>query len=124
MVINRSGYYKWLQRKGASNRYIQDREYLTDLLIKMHKQHKVFGYHALSEAIRQETGWKFSDNLAHKCCKAAGIRSKAKNYKYRKAGKESIIYPNIIRRNWSAQKPLEIIVSDMTCIRSNGKMYE
>lgn len=124
MGVNRSGYYKWLQRKNTPNRYVQDREYLTDLLTKIHKQHKVFGYHALAKAIREETGWKFSDNLAHKCCKAAGIRSKAKSYKYKKAGKESIVYPNIICGNWSAQKPLQIIVSDMTCIKNNGKVYE
>lgn len=68
--------------------------------------------------IREETGWVFSDNLAHKCCKEAGIRSTArKTYRYTK-GKEHIKFPNKICGNWNATKPMEIVVSDMTVLSS------
>ena len=76
MSVNRSGYYKWLSRKGKPNRYEQDRAILTQLLMEQHKKHKTKGYHYLATLIRNETGWVFSDNLAHKCCKYAGIKSK------------------------------------------------
>lgn len=37
------------------------------LLIKTkHKDKPSYGYHALSKAIRDDTGWVFSDNLCHK----------------------------------------------------------
>ena len=80
--------------------------------------------HALAKCIREETGWVFSDNLAHKCCKIAGIKSKAKHYRYRKPGNESVFYPNIVRGSWTANAPLRVVVSDMTCIRNKGKLYE
>lgn len=124
MDVNRSGYYKWRKRQGTVNRYVQNRRDLTKLLIEEHKKHKAYGYHALARNIFRNTGWVFSDNLAHKCCKAAGIKSQAKNYRYNKPGAEHVWYPNLVAGKWNATKPLQIIVSDMTCIRWHGKLYE
>ena len=123
MSVNRSGYYKWLARKDKPNRYEQDRIILTELLLEQHKKHKTKGYHYLANLIRNETGWVFSDNLAHKCCKLAGIRSKTKRGR-KIAGRENIKFPNIIKGNWQATKPLEIVVSDMTCIKHKGTYWE
>ena len=110
MGVNRSGYYKWRKRQGTENRYIRDRRLLTELILERHQNHKVWGYHSIAASIRNDTGWKISDNLVHKCCKAAGIKSKAKRYKYRKPGEESEIFPNLVRGRWIAAKPLEIVV--------------
>ena len=68
MNVNRSGYYKWKKRQGTLNRYEQDRQVLTELLKETHAKHKSYGYHRLAAVIRNETGWIFSDNLAHECC--------------------------------------------------------
>ena len=123
MSVNRSGYYKWLARKDKPNRYEQDRMILTKLLLEQHNKHKTKGYHYLANLIRNETGWIFSDNLAHKCCKFAGIRSKTKRGR-KSVGKENIKFPNIIKGNWCATRPLEIVVSDMTCISHKGIRWE
>lgn len=118
MSVNRSGYYKWKSRKGKLNRYEQNRLDLTSLLKEVHKKHSVYGYHNLAKVIRDETGWVFSDNLAHKCCKEAGIKSTArKTYHYNK-GKENVKFPNKISGNWNATRPLEIVASDMTVLKS------
>lgn len=124
MMVNRSGYYKWLARKGVPNRYEQDRTILTELLKDAHEKHKSYGYHRLAHNIRMDTGWIFSDNLAHKCCKIAQIYSETRRYKYRKPGEEHLVYNNLIRGHWNASKPLEIVVSDMTCIQHKGITYE
>jgi transposase InsO family protein len=124
MGVNRSGYYKWKTRKGIPNKYEKDRQILTELLLEAHNKHKSYGYHRLAAVIKRETGWIFSDNLAHKCCKEAGIKSCARHYKYRKNGEEHILFPNQIRGRWNATRPLEIVVSDMTCLKHKGKRYE
>lgn len=125
MKINRSGYYKWLSRKSKINRYELDRQILTQLLQEQHKLHPSYGYHRLAYLIRNETGWVFSDNLAHKCCKYANIHSVARaRYKYKKPGKEHIKFPNLVRGKWNANEPLKLIVSDMTIIKHKGKRYE
>lgn len=124
MNVNRSGYYKWQARQGVKNQYEKDRELLTELLKEAHEKHKSYGYHRLAAIIRKETGWIFSDNLAHKCCLFSGIKSKVRHYKYKRTGEEHISYPNLIRGQWKATKPLEIVASDMTVIRHRGQSYE
>lgn len=124
MKVNRSGYYKWKTRENTKNRYEKNREILTESLRMQHEKHKSYGYHRLAAVIRQESGWIFSDNLAHQCCKFAGIQSKARHYKYKKTGEEHVSYPNRIRGKWNASKPMEIVVSDMTCIKHKGIRYE
>ena len=80
MSVNPSGYYKWRKRKDIPNRYEQDRILLTKLLSEQHNKHPSHGYHMLAKAVFEDTGWVFSHNLAHKCCKYAGIHSKARKY--------------------------------------------
>ncbi len=64
MSINRSGYYKWFNR--GINQYERDRNELALLIKAKHKDKPSYGYHALSKAIRDDTGLVFSDNLCHK----------------------------------------------------------
>lgn len=125
MNVNRSGYYKWKKRKDYLNRYQKDRRLLTELLNKVHLEHKSYGYHRLARIIKQETGWIFSDNLAHKCCKEASIKSEVRSgYKYRKPGEEHLRFANKVNGQWHAKRPLEIVVSDMTIIKHRGIPYE
>ena len=124
MEVNRSGYYKWKSRQGKMNRYERDRKILTELLQKAHEQHPSHGYHRLADDVFHETGWVFSHRLAHQCCKAAGIRSKARKYRYKHPGEESIRFPNLVQGRWFATKPLEIVVSDMTSFKVNGTEWE
>ncbi len=124
MDVNRTGYYKWKNRKGKQNRYEKIRKLLTNEIKIQHEKHKSAGYHQLAYYIRKYSNLFFSDNLVHKCCKYEGIKSKAKHYQYKKPGKEKVEVPNLVKGNWNASKPLELVVSDMTCIFNKGKRYE
>lgn len=124
MGINRSGYYKWRARRGQLNRYEKDRELLTELLQTAHEKHPSYGYHRLAREVFEETGWVFSDHLAHQCCKNAGIRSQAKRYVYKRPGEENVTFPNEVRGRWNAAAPLEIVVSDMTEFKVDGTSWE
>ena len=124
MGLNRSGYYKWKARQGKLNHYEKDRIILTELLQKAHKKHPSHGYHRLANDVFRETGWIFSHYLAHKCCKVAGIRSKARKYRYNPPGEESVRFPNEIQGCWNATAPLQIVVSDMTTFKAGGSEWE
>ena len=125
MGVSKSGYYKWKNRQGVLNRYEQDRQRLTELLFEQHKKHPSHGYHMLADDVFQVTGWVFSHNLAHKCCKEAGIRSKARKYRYQKKdAEENVAFPNEVNGNWNATAPFQIIVSDMTIFKNKGKNWE
>lgn len=122
MSINRSGYYKWLNRD--INQYEHNRTDLAELIKKEHNKHKSYGYHALAKTIRNNTGWIFSDNLCHKVCKYLGIKSKIRHYRYKKPGDKHVVYENKIWNRWDTTKPLQKIVSDMTVIKHRGTYYE
>ena len=125
MGVSKSGYYKWRARQGVPNRYEKDRMILTRLLQEEHRKHPSHGYHMLADAVFQATGWVFSHNLAHKCCKNAGIRSKARKYHYKKKdGEENVEYPNEVNGNWNATGPIQIVVSDMTIFKNKGRNWE
>ena len=124
MAVNRSGYYKWRKRRGTLNRYEKDRILLTELLSEAHEAHPSHGYHRLARDVFRQTGWIFSDNLAHKCCKAAGIHSRARKYTYRPPGDEHQVFSNEVRGCWNASSPASIVVSDMTVLKVGKKYWE
>ena len=117
MDINRSGYYKWRSRKETPNRYEKDRILLTELLQDAHKAHPSHGYHRLARDVFYQTGWIFSDNLAHKCCKNAGIHSRARKGSYSK-DKFSALTPtekcDILFNNVLSKSEIDKIVTRRT----------
>lgn len=122
MSVNRSGYYKWLNR--GINQYEMNRWDLAELIKEEHNAHPSYGYHALARKIREKTGWVFSDNLCHKVCKYEGIKSKCRHYRWKAPGDEHVVYENVIRNHWHTSGPLQKIASDMTVIKHRGKYYE
>ena len=124
MGLSRSGYYKWLKRKGTLNRYQNDRLLLSNTIKEYHDKHKSWGYRHLAAEIRKDTGWNFSNNLCHKCCKTLKIHSRARKSPYKKSGEESIKYPNIIKKDWTTTRPFEKIVTDTTIFYNHNKQYD
>lgn len=124
MNISRSGYYKWLKTRNILNRYEINRKDLGELIIRIHKRKPSYGYHRIRKIIVDETGWIVSDNLVHKVCKILNIKSKARHYKYKKPGEESVKYENIIGYNWKTKRPFEKVVSDTTSFWFKNKKYD
>ena len=124
LSIYRSGFYKWKNRlehpsdrlKSFSSDLILFREYLM--------KYPSHGYRWLNAKIRLDTGLKMSDQRAHRICKAAGITSIAKHYRYKKPGDPYKIYPNLLLSGLNVSGPLQCIVSDMTAFRLEGVYYE
>lgn len=122
--MSRAGYYKWLKRLGTLNRHEQNRNDLIELIKSIHSEHPSYGYRDLTAVILTKTGWKLSPLTVHKVCKGMGIKSQVNHYQWKKSGEEHLIYQNIVRNDWNAQKPLEIVATDMTTLRHRGKLYE
>ena len=78
----------------------------------------------LNAKIRLDTGLILSDPYAHKCCKIAGIKSKAKHYKYKKPGDPGRVFPNLLSAELNIDGPLQCVVSDMTAFYVKGIYYE
>ncbi|MBP3273517.1 MAG: IS3 family transposase [Butyrivibrio sp.] len=124
LSINRSGFYKWKKRlEHPSNRM---KSFISDLVIfkEYHAKYPSHGYRWLNAKIMLDTGLIMSDQRAHRICKAAGIVSVSKHYRYKKPGDPYKVYPNLLMTGMNISGPLQCIVSDMTAFYLQGIYYE
>ncbi len=124
LSINRSGFYKWKKRlEHPSNRM---KAFVDDLILfkEYHEKYPSHGYRWLNAKIRLDTGLIMSDQRAHRICKAAGIKSVSKHYRYKKPGDPYKVYPNLLLTGLNISGPMQCIVSDMTAFYLQGIYYE
>ena len=124
MDINRSGYYKWKYRLSHPSERTKTRADNIMLFKQYHEKYPSHGYRWLNAIIRNEEGLILSNVTAHRCCKAVGIVSKAKHYRYTKAGSPFEVYPNLLSQGVNINGPFECVVSDMTAFWFEDKYYE
>lgn len=124
MEIQRSSFYSW--KKKLSNPSVQTLNFINNILLfqEYHMRFPSHGYRWLNAKIRLDTGLVLSDPYAHKCCKAAGIKSKTKHYKYKKPGEAYKVFPNLLLAEMNITGPMQCIVSDMTAFYVKGIYYE
>lgn len=124
MRIRRSSFYAW--KKSLSSPSARMRNLVSNILLfqQYHLKYPSHGYRWLNAKIRLDTGLVISDVYAHKCCKAVGIKSKAKHYKYKKPGDPFRIFPNLLLSELKVNGPMECIVSDMTAFYVKGIYHE
>lgn len=124
MGIQRSSFYNW--KKHLSNPSERTQALVRSILLfqEYHLKYPSHGYRWLNAKIRLDTGQIMSDPYAHKCCKAASLKSKAKHYKYKKPGEPYRVFPNLLMSEMNVDGPLQCIVSDMTAFHVKGIYYE
>ena len=126
MNINRSGFYKWLDRRGNPSISELNRLSACSLFSSYHDLFPTHGYRWLNAKIKLDLGIVYSDNFAHKICKYLNIKSKAKHFTRRgkKANRELKSFPNYILADLNPLRPFQIVVSDMTAFWANRNYYE
>ena len=87
-------------------------------------RHKAHGYRWLAAYMRARHGVIYSPGYVYRCRKHAGIMCESKHYRWNKPGSEALVYENLIGNRWDASRPMEILVSDMTCFYAKGAYYE
>lgn len=124
MHVNRSSFYKWRKRLCSPNTKIAQRIIDINLFMEYHKRFPSHGYRWLRAKIELDLGIIFSDNYAHRCCKYAGIKSKAKKLKPRINREKKHVYPNLLTYDLKITAPYTFIVSDMTAFWCRNTYYE
>ena len=96
MNINRSGFYKWLNRRTNPSKREINRISACNEFEKYHLKYPSHGYRWLNAKIKLDYGTVYSDNYAHKICKFLGIKSDSKHVKRygKKCNREMKNFPN------------------------------
>ena len=123
--VSRSGYYKWLKRKGTLNRYEKQQQELDYYVADLHSHYPSQGYRSLNDTLLNMYGWKVSDVSVWKSMKRLGISGFVRKKKCSAAneGAEHYRFRNVLNREFKADKPMQKIVTDVTYIKHRNKWY-
>ena len=123
MGVSRSGYYKWKKRK-PSTRDVS-RQAIIKKVEEVHKAHPTHGYRWTRAFLACNYAIEISENFVYKCFRYLGIKSETRHQVHYKPRKEKDKYPNLIFSTWdTVDRPRQVIVSDMTYLKSAWYAYE
>ena len=127
LEVSTSGYYRWL-KMGRPIRYNFD-EWLADQIEKIFYETKK-GYRFIRDELFRLYGVVYNDKTIYKYMKILGLSSPVRKKRYQCCTKDDpnekarIVCSNHLARNFTASRPLEKLVTDVSYIYSQqGRMY-
>ncbi|MBR3151813.1 MAG: IS3 family transposase [Erysipelotrichaceae bacterium] len=125
--VSSSGYYRWLIQ-GRPIRYSFD-ETLADMVEEIfHETYK--GYRFIRDEIIRRYGVIYNDKTVYKYMKILGLSSPIRKKRYQCCTREDpnekarTVCENFLARNFTASRPLEKLVTDVSYIYSQeGRLY-
>lgn len=122
--VSRSGYYAWVKRMGQADRDAEKME----LVRAIYQQNRcVYGYRRVTQALRRKYGLKINTKAVLRLMRKLGLRSIARQRKVYKRSEQKTHfhrYPNWLQRDFSASRPNQKWVTDITYIQTQqGTLY-
>lgn len=119
--IKRSTYYYWVNKQNSTDKYAK----IKSKIQAIYQEHLGrYGYRRITRELRNR-GHRINHKTVYRLMKQLGLSSMVKIKKYRSyRGKEGNIAPNLLKRDFTASKPNEKWVTDVTEFRLFGqKLY-
>ena len=124
LEVSRSGYYAWRKRMDRAD---PDQERMDWVKTVYLQNRKVYGYRRVTQALRQTYEIKLNHKTVYRLMRKLGLRSVARKRKvYKRLEQIPHIhrYPNLLQRNFSASRPNQKWVTDITYIQTQqGILY-
>ena len=106
------------------NRYEKQQRELDYYVADVHKHYPSQGYRSIADTLLNEYGWVVTDISVLKSMQRLGIKGYVRKLqKPESTGEEHERFPNILNREFYADKPMQKIVTDVTYIENKGKWY-
>jgi len=123
LEVSRSGYYRWLNRPQSARE--QANETLKGFLLRRAEELRgIPGYRKLREDA-VDAGYVCSKNRVQRVLQAAGYRSSTATRPGHRRPAQGIVLPNVLGRQFEAESPNRVWVSDITQVRcQEGWLYE
>ena len=122
-AISRAAYYAWIERVSKPDK---DIERMKLVMGAWEKSRKIYGYRRIALWIQQKKGISINHKAVLRLMKKMNIRSvtrKRKPYKKMNELDSYHRYGNILNRDFSAKKPNQKWVTDITYIRTFSTVH-
>jgi putative transposase len=125
LKVTRQGFYSW-GRRPTCRRKLQD-AYLRELIQSIHQRSRCnYGWPRIWDELRYDHGVRCSGKRVFRLMRQLGIHGSHRR-RYRKTtqrGLEAALAPDLMNRNFTASRPDEKYVADITYIRTwEGWLY-
>lgn len=113
--VSRSAYYKWL--KGDFGERVRENEQIAEFIEDIHRKDPDKGYRRIRDDLERYHGIDVNDKRVLRICRKRGIKSTIKYSNHgctRQARNPQYIAENILNREFTAEKPNEKWLTDVT----------
>ena len=114
--VSRAGYYKWRKTQSRRSLRLQKNLWIKEHILAIHKIHPYYGYKRMTRALFREgivVNHKRVRRLMRELRVTSVIRKKRPFYGRR----GSVVYKNILNREFYAESILQKLVTDITYVR-------
>lgn len=122
--VRKSSYYRWL-KEGPSQRWKENEKILVEIMDIFEESKESYGSPRMTMELKAK-GRVIGQNKVAAMMRAADMRAKRKkNFKGTTDSKHNYpVAPNLLNQNFSVTRPGEVLVSDITYVRTNsGWLY-
>jgi putative transposase len=114
--VSRAGYYRWKATIGFREARIERDADLKEHIIAIHRIRPYFGYKRMRTALHKE-GFQVNHKKVRRLMRELGIRSVIRKKRPFAGRKPSVVFPNVLNREFTAEAILRKFVTDVTYVR-------
>jgi putative transposase len=120
--VSRAGYYKWRKTMTTPTKRHENEQLLKEHIMAIHRMRPYLGYLRVTSRLRRE-GIVVNHKRVYRLMKELGVRSVIRKKRKYFGKQASVIHPNRLDRKFTAERPLEKLVTDITYLRVDDTFY-
>jgi Transposase and inactivated derivatives len=114
--VSRAGFYKWRSASSAQKQRLDRDADVKEHILAIHRLRPYFGYIRMSTALRKE-GLLVNRKKVRRLMRELGIRSVIRKKRPNAGRKPSVVFANVLNRDFHADAPSTKLVTDITYVR-------
>jgi putative transposase len=114
--VSRAGYYKWKSSEQLRRVRAEQDANLKEHILAIHRFHPYYGYKRMRTALRKE-GVNVNTKKVRRLMRELGIRSVIRKKRPFAGRKPSVVFENVLNRQFTADEAKKKLVTDITYIR-------
>jgi hypothetical protein len=121
--VSRSGHYEWLATYETRRARLDEDAMLKEHILAIHRIRPYYGYFRMRTALRKE-GFNVNHKKVRGLMRELGIRSVIRKKRPFAGRKASVVFPNVLSREFASTAAGLKLVTDITYIRvGHGFLY-